>query len=325
MDRERMLEMCRRGQWKLTDLDWSRTPRTMSADDEEAVVQLFMDMAGVERLAGELFREQERRVADPTLKAIFRTFVADEMRHAAVAERLAGFYDTRRLRTYTVNPHLARFVPHFLAGIRVLSDDVANAYVTGGELILDVALLRSVNDHVADAMSAQAMELINRDESRHIAVDYAMLEHYASPAYAAQRASRARRPVRERARAAWTFANMLYYAAPMIRAVFTEPMSRIDPGGRRLREAFKRMQLLAHKPGLAELPFNRFLGAMQDIYVHPLAGRVLGGVAARLVGVDGRFLDRMYDAAEAERARRMSFDELAQEALAAKHSDRSPG
>ena len=54
-----------------------------------------------------------------------------------------------------------------------LSDDVANVKITVGELILDIALLRSINDHVpTTAMSDQAMRLVNRDESRHIAIDY---------------------------------------------------------------------------------------------------------------------------------------------------------
>ena len=42
-------------QWKVSDLDWSRTPRPMSAEAEGAIVQLFTDMAGIERLAAALF------------------------------------------------------------------------------------------------------------------------------------------------------------------------------------------------------------------------------------------------------------------------------
>jgi len=49
------------------------------------------------------------------------------------------------------------FRPHFLAAIEFLPPEIANGYVTAGELLLDVALLRSLNDYVDDAMSHQAM------------------------------------------------------------------------------------------------------------------------------------------------------------------------
>src|SRR5262245_43122238 len=100
MDLERMLRMCREAQWKGGDLDFSQRPRPMSADDESSVVQYFTDMAQIERLAGALFVEQERRATDPRLREIFATFVVDEMRHSHVAQMLADHYDVRRLRVY---------------------------------------------------------------------------------------------------------------------------------------------------------------------------------------------------------------------------------
>src|SRR5579859_7776320 len=157
MNLQSMLEKCRRDQWRLNDLDWSKSPRPMSRDDEMAIVQYFTDMATIERLAGALFREQERRVDDPTLKKIFRTFIVDEERHAQAAERLALFYDVHRHRHYATSESLSRFFPHFLTAVGELSDDIANTYITGGELLLDIALLRSIDDYVADDMSKQVM------------------------------------------------------------------------------------------------------------------------------------------------------------------------
>ena len=54
VDLDRMMESCRRDQWRVGDLDWSRKPREMSREDETRIVQLFTDMSGIERLAGEL-------------------------------------------------------------------------------------------------------------------------------------------------------------------------------------------------------------------------------------------------------------------------------
>jgi hypothetical protein len=320
-----MLERCERDQWSPSDLDWTSKPRPMSAADEAKIVQLFTDMAGIERLAGALFHEQEMRAEDPTLRAIFRSFVGDEVRHAQVAQMLADFYDVHHFRVYGLSPSLAKFIPPFLDAIRCLSDDVANAYITVGELILDIALLRSIDDYASDGMSALAMRLINRDESRHIAIDYYMVEAYASPAYAARmRAKVAQKSVVETALAWRTFATMLFYAQPFIRDVFIAPMDFVDPSGVRLREAFKRFQQLGSKPGVSARPFGKFMIAIQDLYHHPLAGPLFGRGLARVAGVEGRFLARLNSDAELADAATKSYAELAEEALAVKEGARVP-
>src|SRR5579863_2913001 len=100
MDLGRMLDKCVRDQWAIDDLDWSVPPPAMTRDKEEAVVQAFTDMAGIELLAGALFEVQRRKTDDSTLAKIFSTFVADEKRHSAVASRLARHYDVHRYRAY---------------------------------------------------------------------------------------------------------------------------------------------------------------------------------------------------------------------------------
>src|SRR5215468_4657466 len=114
MDLGRMLDKCIRDQWSIDDLDWSIPPPAMSRDKEEAVVQYFVDMAGIELLAMALFEVQRKTARDPTLKKIFSTFVADERRHAAAAARLAKHYDVHHYRDYTESESLAKFRPHFL-------------------------------------------------------------------------------------------------------------------------------------------------------------------------------------------------------------------
>jgi hypothetical protein len=315
-----MLAMCRRDQWSLAELDLSTPPRPLSRDDELSVVQLFTDMAVIERLAGALFAEQLRRVSDPTLKAIFETFVTDEVRHSHAAQLLADHYDVHRYRTYRPSPGLTAFFPAFLDAIRELDDDVANAYITAGELILDIALLRSLNDYVADPASDEAMRLINRDESRHIAIDYHMVEHYCSPAFRAARDARPRPSLAARAKAMKTFVTVLYYARPFFQEVFFRPMDRIDPSGTRIREAFKRMQLLGSMPGAEHLPFTRFMAALQALYDDPRTPRFVGELVARVAGVEGAYLRRLVSDEEIERARRVGFERLAEEALAVKEA-----
>lgn len=316
-----MLAMCHRDQWRVEDLDWNVTPRPLSKEHEMAVVQYFKDMAGIELLAGELFKVQRERTDNPILKEIFKTFIADEVRHSRVAERLAAHYDVHQYRKYERNPHLVRFSKHFVKACHYLSPEIANAYITTGELLLDIALLRSLDDFVDDEMSHRAMRLINRDESRHIAIDYYMVEYYASEEYERKLAQEPRKPLREQIEAAVAFAGFLYHAAPFFRDVFFAPMDLVDPSGRRIREAFKRTQLLTLKPRVARRPFVRFMRTLHELFHHPVVGRVFGPVLARVIGLEPRFIQQLYTEEEEERARSMTIEEMAQEALQVKYTN----
>jgi hypothetical protein len=320
MDLARMLRNCIRDQWKATDLDWSRPPRPLERAQEEAVVQYFTNMAGIERLAGELFREQRDRSKEIVLRAIFQSFVIDEERHADVAERLARHYDVHRYRRYEPDPALVRFTPHFKNAVRHLSAEVANVYITTGELILDVALLRALDDYVADDTVHAAMEKINRDESRHIAIDFHMFEYYSSDAYVEALAKAPPRSLVESLGAWWSLAGVFRHAAPFFREVFFGPMDLVDPSGRRIREAFKRIQLLETKDRVARRPFSRFLHFMQTLQQNPVTRPVLGPLAVRVLGLRPWVLECLYSAEEGERAAKMSFDDLADDALRAKYT-----
>lgn len=316
-----MLDKCVRDQWSINDLDWSIPPPAMSRDKEEMIVQAFLDMAGIERLAGALFEVQREKCEDPTLKKIFSTFVADEKRHAAVAARLAEHYNVHHYKTYTESEALTQFRPHFLALVRNTSPEIANAYITSGELILDVALLRSLDDYVADEMSHAAMHLINRDESRHIAIDFHMTEHYCSDEHLAEVQKRPRPTLREALRMTREITTMMWYAKPFLQQVFLAPMDRTDPSGKRIHEAFKRIQLVLRKPTVARTPFSRFMIKAQELYNHPVIGKVLGRVLLRALGAEDRAARILFTQEELARTQQMSFDELAEEALAVKYGN----
>jgi hypothetical protein len=320
MDLSRMLEKCVRDQWSIEDLDWSLPPPRLTREKEEAVVQYFTDMAGIELLAGALFEVQRKKTKDPTLKKIFSTFVADEKRHSAVAARLAKHYDVHHYRNYRESESLTRFRPHFLALVERTSPEIANAYITSGELILDVALLRSLDDYVADEMSHRAMHLINRDESRHIAIDFHMTEVYASDEYVAKVRRRKQPTLRQLAFGARALVTMMWHAKPFLQEVFLRPMDRTDPSGHRIREAFKRIQLLMRKPTVARQPFSRFMITTQNLYNHPIAGKLLGPLLLRALGAEDRAARFLFTPDELAKTQRMTFEELADEAVAAKYS-----
>lgn len=318
MDLERMLDKCKQGQWRVDQLNWDVKPRPMGRAEEIAIVQYFVDMSGIERFAGALFAEQRKLTDDPTLQKIFATFVADEERHAQAAERLAAHYNVNHYKQYELSKELVDFRPHFLKAITYVSPEIANVYITAGELMLDVALLRSLNDYVNDDMSNQAMDLINKDESRHIAMDYYMMEFYASDEYQAREQKKPKQSLRERAEAVWAFGHMMYYARPFMITVFLNPMKLVDPQGRRIREAFKRMQLLSEKPKIVKRPFNRFLHTLRMAYNQPLIGKVFGELISRVGGAPGEFMGTLYNHDEALAARRMTMEEMAEDALGAK-------
>jgi hypothetical protein len=320
MDLERMRDKCHKFQWKVGDLDWDRPPPKLSREDEIAVVQYFTDMATIERLAGALFVEQAKRTEDPVLKEIFESFVKDELRHSHCAQMLADHYDVNRYKVYQTNPALLRFFPHFIYSLRFINPEFANLYITTGELILDVALLRSLDDFVDDEMSHEAMDKINQDESRHIAIDFHMVEYYSSEAWSQILDSQPPRPLRESVRAYWAYANVFRHARPFFKEVFFTPMERCDPTGRRMKEAFKRIQLLGAKPRVRQRPIAKFLFGLQDIHNHRIYGKVFGRLCVRILGVNSEVLTRLYTDREASQANAMSFDELAAAALQLKHS-----
>jgi hypothetical protein len=319
LDLQRMLDKCLRDQWRIDDLDWSVTPRRMDRDTEIAVVQYFTDMSGIELLAAELFLEQRRRSRDPILKHIFSTFVIDEQRHSQVAARLARHYDVHRYRDYRLNEHLVHFRKYFVAAIRQVSAEIANAYITSGEILLDVALLRSLDDFVDDEMSHQAMHLINRDESRHIAVDFHMVEHYVSPEHRREADARPWRGVTVEAKRAYIFSRMVLAAGPFLRDVFFAPMDLTDPSGKRMFEAFKRIQIMGRRPDVASRPFSRFLRTLQVLFNQPVTGRLFGRTLSRIMGVDPRVMVELYDAEEERHGRQIDLQEMANEVLALKY------
>ncbi|APR77807.1 Hypothetical protein A7982_03154 [Minicystis rosea] len=320
VDLAKMLDRCVTEQWSLDDLRFSGPVEPMRPAMEKAIVQCFVDMAGIERLAAALFAEQARRAEDPVLRRIFESFVVDELRHADAACKLAQRFDVHRLHRYEERPVLSRFSARFVTAARYLPPDIANAYIMVGELILDVALLRSIADALGDPVTCEVMKRINHDESRHIAVDFHMFDLYASNAYAARRASAPSASLPEQLWGAVALARMIRDARPFFKQVFFDPMTLVDPSGRRIKDAVKRLQLVLRRPGAARRPFTRVVQALFTAYQHPVARAVMGPLIVRFVGVEPEMLRVQYTDRELRRAVGMSMDELAAAALADEHA-----
>ena len=291
-------------------------------DKEEAVVQASSTWPASSCSPARCSRSSATKTDDPTLKKIFSTFVADEKRHSAVARAPRASTTTSTTTATTSRARRSRGSARTSSrSSRNTSPEIANAYITSGELILDVALLRSLDDYVADEMSHAAMHLINRDESRHIAIDFHMTEHYCSDEYLAAIRARPRPTVARDRRMARALATMMWHAKPFLQQVFLAPMDRTDPtrpprpGGvqahpARAAQADRRAHavLAVHDRAAGRSTTTR---SSASCSARSCCARSAPRIAPR--GSCSR-------SEELARTQRMSFDELAEEALAVKYS-----
>lgn len=287
IDPHEMLTKCRRGQWSVDDFDWMRTPIPLAPEKERQVCAYYVNMAYIERLAGALFRALARRLDDPALAAIFETFEADELRHSHAAARLADYFDVHHYQVYTPNVPMLRFIPFFVRAIESLHPAFATSFILGGELILDVALLRALNAWVDDPLSRAVVERINQDESRHIAMDRYMTEYFARHAVADAPAA---------ARSIWLshdFWGLLVWGPPFFNEVFFRPMQVLDPAQELMRRAMRRLMTLYRRPEVATNPavreFIDFVDSLETT-IGALIGNAVEAAVRRAFGVDFAFV-----------------------------------
>ena len=246
VDLEKMLERCERGQWSVEDFDWHGQPVPLAPETEMRVCAYFVNMSYIERLAGALFLSLSRRQTDPVLAAILRTFHADELRHSRAAARLADYFDVHHYRVYTPNLAMLRFIPYFVGAIESLHPAFATSFILGGELILDLALLRGLNAYVADPLSRAVVEKINQDESRHLAMDMHMTELLARPG------SGATGGVNPWLGRDWW--GVLAWGPPFFSEVFFRPMQLFDPSQDQMREVIRRFRRFYDRPAVRNNP-----------------------------------------------------------------------
>lgn len=274
-----MLELCERGQWSVDDFDWTRAPISLDRGQEIELCAYYVNMSYIERLAGALFRSLAPRMDDPRLRAIFDSFAGDELRHSHAAARLADYFDVHHFQVYTPSVSMLRFIPYFVGMIESVSPAFATSFVLGGELMLDVALLRGLNGWVADPLSRAVVEKINQDESRHIAIDMHMTEHFAHART-------------EMAAGGWPgsdFWGALAWGPLFFGDVFFRPMQLVDPSGRQLRETMRRLRRFydrADVDGNPAVEQFRSAVAFLETPIGAIAGGALEGVFRILFGVD---------------------------------------
>jgi hypothetical protein len=179
LDLDRMLENTRRGQWTLDDFDFT-TPLQgagdMSRRERREAGLALVFTAGLERQAARVFDLCAEYIDDERATAIYRLFAEDERRHAAAELELARRYGVG----WKDQPVAVRWMFKTLARnwdtrTRALHE-MSAATILLFELALDTLLIPALKERVDDPVQSQVFRRIDLDESRHLAMDYWLLD-----------------------------------------------------------------------------------------------------------------------------------------------------
>jgi hypothetical protein len=178
IDMDVMLAKIKDRQWALADVDWDAPGAETISDEFRPRLKAFMaDLCWIENVGARGFAAMAKKAPTPTLAEIYRYFHAEEQRHANAELALMkrwGMLDDGEIPEPNVNIRLA------IEWLDRYSDDMSLAIlgtvIPMLEVALDGALLKFLLDEVDDPVCHQVFEKINNDESRHIAVDFDVLD-----------------------------------------------------------------------------------------------------------------------------------------------------
>jgi len=178
LDMDVMLTKIKDRQWALADIDWDAPGAELIRPEMAPKLKKFMaDLCWIENIGARGFAAMARKAPTATLAEIYRYFHAEEQRHANAELALMkrwGMLEDGEMPEPNVNIRLA------MQWLDDYSDDlplsVLGTVIPMLEVALDGALLKFLLDEVDDPVCHQVFEKINNDESRHIAVDFEVLE-----------------------------------------------------------------------------------------------------------------------------------------------------
>ncbi|MGC2654230.1 MAG: ferritin-like domain-containing protein [Mycobacterium sp.] len=177
IDMEAMLAKIKDRQWALADIDWDAPGAETIKPEFRPKLKAFMaDLCWIENIGARGFAALAKKAPTPTLAEIYRYFHAEEQRHANAELALMkrwDMLDEGEIPEPNVNIRLA------IEWLDRYSDDmplsVLGTVIPMLEVALDGALLKFLLDTVEDPVCHKVFEKINNDESRHIAVDFEVL------------------------------------------------------------------------------------------------------------------------------------------------------
>lgn len=178
MDLDRMLQMIKDKQWALADIDWDAPGADLIDPEQHAKLKPFLsDLMWIENVGARGFAAMAKKAPNPTLKTIYEYFHAEEQKHANAELALMrrwGMLDDDEIPSPNVNVQLIiNWLDQYSDG---LSLSFLGTVIPMLEVALDGALIKFITDEVKDPVAQDVFRHINSDESRHLAVDYEVME-----------------------------------------------------------------------------------------------------------------------------------------------------
>ena len=178
IDMDVMLAKIKDRQWALADIDWDAPGAEMISDEQRPKLKAFMaDLCWIENIGARGFAALAKKAPTPTIAEIYRYFHAEEQRHANAELALMkrwGMLEDGEVPEPNINIRLA------IDWLDRWADDMPlsllGTVIPMLEVALDGALLKFLLDEVHDPVCHQVFEKINNDESRHLAVDFEVLD-----------------------------------------------------------------------------------------------------------------------------------------------------
>jgi hypothetical protein len=188
IDMDVMLAKIKDRQWALADIDWDAPGAELITDEQRPKLKAFMaDLCWIENIGARGFAALAKKAPTPTIAEIYRYFHAEEQRHANAELALMKRWGMLDTRANEATGELEFEMPEPNVNIRLAIDwldrysdgmslSVLGTVIPMLEVALDGALLKFLLEEVHDPVCHQVFEKINNDESRHIAVDFAVLD-----------------------------------------------------------------------------------------------------------------------------------------------------
>lgn len=178
MDFDDMLAKIKDRQWALADIDWDAPGAETLTPEQHARLKPFMaDLMWIENVGARGFAAMAKKAPTESLREIYRWFHAEEQRHANAELALMrrwGMLDGDEIPQPNIN---VKLVIDFLDKY---SDDMSLSFlgtvIPMLEVALDGALVKFIMDEIEDPVCQETFRRINADESRHLAVDFAVMD-----------------------------------------------------------------------------------------------------------------------------------------------------
>ncbi|MDR3662940.1 MAG: ferritin-like domain-containing protein [Mycobacterium sp.] len=178
MDLDEMLQKIKDKQWALVDIDWDAPGAELIEPELWAKLKPFMtDLMWIENVGARGFAALAKKAPTPTLKSIYEHFHAEEQKHANAELALMrrwGMLDNDEIPPPSVNVQLAiTWLDKFSDGMAL---SILGTVIPMLEVALDGALIKFITDEVKDPVAQEVFKRINSDESRHLAVDFEVMD-----------------------------------------------------------------------------------------------------------------------------------------------------